>query len=271
MSTLNYEDKPTLDYQGPLNPQEVERTRHNSEKTLFIVCVIFSALIAFALLFTIIYLPIIVAFVFISLYNLNARTRANAVKVSEKNFPEIYKKSVEFASKLGIREVPAVYVEQQSGVLNAFASAIVGKQYIAINAEIVDVAYTEGKDFDPVYFVLAHEFAHHHFKNTSIFRVFVRFFSFFVPVIGTAHSRSMEFSCDRLAQLLTEKDCAREAMLLSAGRHLYGLVDLDDYLRNARTEGGFFLWMANLISTHPVPLKRIPALADPNKESGRLF
>jgi len=271
MSPVDFETTPALRYDDPLNHQKIEMMRHSAEKVLFGVCIVCAALIAFGLLFTFIYLPIIIGTVFVMLYQLHARTRAYAVKVSEQNFPEIYHKSVAFAEKLGLREVPAVYIEQQNGALNAFAAAVVGKRYAAINAEIVDVAYTENKDFEPVYYVLAHEFAHHYFKHTSIFHVFVNYFALFVPIIGTAHSRAREYSCDRLAQLLMEKDCAREAMLLCAGRRLYSRVDLGDYLHNARTEGGFFLWLTNLLATHPIPLKRIAALADPNQASGKLF
>ena len=271
MSTVDLETTPVLSYRSPLDPQEIAAVRHSAENPLFIVCIVFGAIISLLLLFTIVYLPMIVAMIFIGLYQLHARTRASAIRVSERNFPEIYKKSVEFAEKLGMRKVPAVYIVQQNGMLNAFAAAVVGKRYASINAEIVDVAYSGDKDFEPVYYVLAHEFAHHYFKHTSIFHVFVNFFGMLVPIIGTAHSRAREYSSDRLAQLLMGKDCAREAMLLSAGRRLYSLVDLGDYLENAKTERGFFLWMTNLFSTHPIQLKRIAALADPNRENGELF
>ena len=260
-----------MSYTTPLDPQEASAARHSAENALFVACLIFGAIICILLLFTIVYLPMIIAMVFIALYQLHARTRAFAIKVSERNFPEIYHKSVEFANRLGMEKVPAVYIQQQNGMLNAFAAAVVGKRYATINAEIVDVAYSGNKDFDPVYYVLAHEFAHHYYKHTSIFHVFVNYFGIMFPIVGLAHSRSREYSCDRLAQLLTGKDCVREAMLLSAGRRLYNLVDLADYLDNARDERGFFLWLTNLLATHPIQLKRIAALADPHRSSGQLF
>ena len=275
------EFQPSFSYTNPINLWEIDNARHRSEKGLFIFCVISNFLILLFLLwdFTagnligMIFLGVMIflLLVFIPLYKMYGNTRAYSVKVSEKNFPEIYQKSVEFAAKLGMNEVPAVYIEQQNGIINAFATAVIGKRYVGINAEIVDIAYMENKDFEPVYFVLAHEFAHHYFKHTSISIILLTFFGMFVPVLGSAYSRSREYSCDRLAQLLLESDCAREAMILSAGRHLYRHVDLDDYIDNARTERGFFIWFTNLIASHPIPLKRIAALVDPQRKSGKLF
>jgi Zn-dependent protease with chaperone function len=200
-----------------------------------------------------------------------AQKRASAVRVTEKNFPEIYQKGVEYARILGLNKIPEIYIEQQNGILNAFASAVIGKRYIGLNAEIVDIAYMEHQDFDPVYFVLAHELAHHYYKHTSIKFILLSYVGLMVPVFGHTLSRAREYSCDRVAQLLVDRDCVREAMILSAGRHLYPYVDLDDYLQNARREGGFFLWLTNLMSTHPIALKRIAALADPLRKGGKLF
>jgi len=285
MSMIEPEFQQNLSYTNPINSWEIENTRHKSEKGLFILCVISSFLVVLFLLWDafiaggliggligmIFFGGIFLLFLFIFLYKMYARTRAYSVKVSEKNFPEIYQKSVEFAGKLGMEKVPAVYVEQQNGMINAFATAVIGKRYIGINAEIVDIAYMEDKDFEPVYFVLAHELAHHYFKHTSISTILLTFFGMIVPVLGSAYSRSREYSCDRLAQLLLEKECAREAMILSAGRHLYKHVDLDDYIDNAKTERGFGIWLMNLVASHPIPLKRIAALTDPERKSGKLF
>ena len=268
----NYGANQNYRYKEPFDKQKISMVRHRAEKLLFVISIIGTLGIG-ALLFHFDRekLFMFAAVVFFMIYSLHARTRAYAIKVSERNFPEIYHKSVEFAYMLGMKTVPAVYIEQQNGALNAFAAAVVGKRYTGINAEIVDVAYTGDKDFDPVFYVLAHEFAHHYFGHTHIIQVFVNYFGGFIPVTGMAHSRAREYSCDRLAQLLMEKDCAREAMLLCAGRRLYNVVDLNDYIDQASTERGPFLWFTNMLATHPIPLKRIAALADPSRRSGKLF
>jgi Zn-dependent protease with chaperone function len=173
---------------------------------------------------------------------------------------------------LGMKKLPEVYIVQQNGILNAFAaSGLLGKRYAQLNAELVDIAYMENRDFNPVYFVLAHEFAHHYYKHTYFLNKLLISFGRMGPGFGSTLSRAREYSCDRLAQLLTGSDGVREIMILNAGRHLYRYVDLNDYIDSARKEKGIFLRFVNLLSSHPVQVKRVLALADPRRKSGKLF
>lgn len=58
--------------------------------------------------------------------------------------------------------------------------------------------------------------------------------------------------------------------LLMIDRHLYKMVDRNDYLEEARQQEGFFLWLVNLFADHPVACKRIRALND-GTGSGELY
>jgi len=289
MSELIETTKQKLENIVPFKPEEINKIRHKAEKPLFILCVLFfivMVIIAITsdigdklaqkifededmdLLSALFIVPVIIIF---ALYYNYAKTRAYAIRVTLNNFPEIYCKSLEFAKKLGMDKVPPVFIEQQNGILNAFAASIFGRRYAMLNAEIVDVAYMEHKDFDTVFFVLAHEFGHHYFKHADFSRIVLVFLAHLIPVFGALHSRSMEYSCDRVAQLLMERDCVQEAMLLSAGRHLYKYVDTEDYLQESKKGNEFLPRIINLLATHPIMPKRIAALADPEKKSGRLL
>jgi len=272
----------------PLDPREIKQVRHKAELPLYIIFAVVNAVLAVCVLFfglnftfydeslnneSLIILMFIAPFFLVgSLSALYARTRAYAIRVSEYNFPEIYYKSVEYAKKLGLKKVPAVYVEQQNGILNAFAAAVFGKKrYIGLNAELVDIAYMEHKDFDPIYFILAHEFAHVYFRHVTFSYNLSLFITGLLPFINSTLSRAREYSCDRVAQLLLGRDGVSEMIVLAVGRHLYKYVDLWDYLANAARERGFYLWFINFSSTHPITTKRITALADPQRKSGKLF
>ena len=272
----------------PIDPRAIKKVRHKLEKPLYVIFVVLHIGVFIGVFFLnldlsfisegwdnttlfgfILIAPLIVIFMMHWYY---AQTRAYAIRVSEKNFPEIYYKSVEFTKRLGLKRVPAIYVTQENGILNAFAAAIVGrKRYAQLNAELVDVAYMEHKDFDTVFFVLAHEFGHIYFKHVTFLYNLSTCISLLVPFIEGPLSRAREYSCDRVAQLLLQRNGVNEMMVLSAGRHLYKYVDAEDYLINAKKEKGLFLWVLNLLSTHPIMQKRIAALADPNKRSGKLF
>jgi len=220
--------------------------------------------------------PIIVVVIpfvlLITLYTLYAKVRAYSVKVTEKNFPEIYYKSVEFSKKLGLKKVPEVYIQQGNGVINAFAMAVFGRRISMLHAELVDVAYMEeNKDFETVYFVLAHEFAHIYLNHVSIPVNLSIAFSRIIPIFSPAFSRAREYSCDKIAQVLTDSNGLPGIMVLSVGRRLYKKVDIDNYLDTVKKQKGFFLWYTNLMASHPIFPKRVAALTDPQQRSGKLF
>ena len=91
-----------------------------------------------------------------------------------------------------------------------------------------------------------------------------------LPLFGAIASRTREYSCDRLAQRLTDQDGIDAMLMLLVDRHLYKSVDKIDYLNHALQEQGFFPWLVNLMASHPVPTKRIRALTV-REGSGELY
>lgn len=207
--------------------------------------------------------------IYFAIYYFYANYRANSLRITEKNFPEVYALIEEYANRLGIA-VPKAYVTQRSGVLNAFSSFLIRKQWICIHAEIFEVAYREHKDMDALAFVIAHEMAHIYYGHSTFHYNLWILFSNAIPILGATASRTREYSCDRLAQRLTGTDGLDAMMMLVVDRHLYKMVDKEDYVEEMRDRKGFFLWVANLVADHPVMCKRVVALAD-GRGSGRLY
>ena len=215
----------------------------------------------------------------IEVYRYYAGQMAYSVKVSEKNFPEIYAKVKEYSELLRLNKQPEVYVRQMNGGLNAYTSWIFGKTFIQLNAEIVDLAYMENKDFDTVMFVLAHEFGHVYLHHVQLHYNFLPLLGNLIPGLGiilyTMLSRAREFSCDRVAQALTtDKNQVECMMLLGVGRHAYRYMDAQDYLQEINSNHNrielMFRWFINFFSTHPIMPFRVKAILDPEKNSGRL-
>jgi len=96
-----------------------------------------------------------------------------------------------------------------------------------------------------------------------------------VPVLGATLSRSMEYSCDRVAQALTGQTGADAMMAGTVGRHLYRYVDVHDYVVNIRRDRGVLAKVAyafvNLLADHPVIDRRITALLCPSQSIGSLI
>lgn len=207
---------------------------------------------------------------FFTLYLTFASVKAASLKITQNNFPEIYSLIHSYAYRLGMKRVPEAYIVQQNGMLNAFSSFIFGRQYILINTEIFEVAYREHKDMNALAFIIAHEISHIYYGHATLHYNLPILFSSNIPFFGQIASRTREFSCDRLAQRLTNYDGVRAIMMLIVDRHLYPMVDVQDYVNTTINERGFFLWLINLLSSHPTMPKRLRALIQWNG-SGELY
>ena len=214
-------------------------------------------------------LVVIIAFPFgINLYY--AKYRSRAIKITENNFPEIYKSIDEYSYILGFKKAPEAFLIQQNGVMNAFSAFIVRKQYIEIDSDLFEIAYREYNDLDSINFIIAHELAHIKYKHATFsYNLFI-LFSTLIPIIGPTASRAREYSCDRLAQKVTGNSGIEAIFSLFAGKHLYKKIDVYDYIENSKDIRGFFVWCNNLMSTHPILPKRIRALVK-GEGSGELF
>ena len=199
-----------------------------------------------------------------------AKYKSRAIKITENNFPEVYYKIQEYSYKLGLKKVPEALLIQQNGIMNAFSAFIINKQYIEINSDLFEIAYREYHDLDSLNFIIAHELAHIKYKHTTFsYNIFI-LFSSLIPIIGPTASRAREYSCDRLAQKVTETSGIEAMFSLFAGKHLYKKIDVYDYIENSKDIKGFFVWCNNLVSTHPILPKRIRALAK-GEGNGELY
>ena len=204
------------------------------------------------------------------MYYFYASVRASAVKITKRNFPEVYAMIESYAKRLGMKKVPEAYIMQQNGILNAFSTYLFRRQYIVFHTEVFEVAYREHHDMEALGFIAAHELSHIYYGHATFSYNLWILFSQMLPVIGPTASRTREYSCDRLAQHLTQNDGIEAMLMLMVDRHLYKMVDKVDYLEQAKEMKGFFLWVENLLSTHPIMPKRIRALAV-REGSGELF
>lgn len=199
------------------------------------------------------YLILIVAYFY-------GQVRARSVKITERQFPEVYQLIQIYSRRMGLKVVPEAYLVQENGVLNAFSAFVIRKRYIQINADLFEIAYRQYKDLNAIGFVVAHELAHIRLKHASLGYNLSILWGSVVPFLGSATSRAREYSCDRVAQVVSGSDGIDAMMALTVGKHLYKMVNVQDYIDNSIQIRGFFVWVYNLTSTHPILPKRIKAL-----------
>jgi Zn-dependent protease with chaperone function len=263
---------------------EIKNLRHPAEIPLFIICLLISIFI-YATLMTVpimypeqlgieyvLIVPAAIAFLSFVSGQTYGGMMANAIKLSEKQFPELYEIIKRFSRELNLNEVPDAFLIQEGGLINAFATRLYfRKNYMVFYADIVEVAYREG-DFDSLEFIVAHEMAHIKAGHVTLLYNLAIFPIAFIPVLKnllwTALSRAREYTSDRIAIRIAPLG-KKGLIVLSAGEHLYKDVNYEDYLQTTRIPEGFWIWSTNLLSTHPVLIRRIRAVNE--GRPGRIF
>lgn len=219
------------------------------------------------ILFILIFLPLILM---AAVYLSYAQYRANAIRITEKNFPEIYQVVEDYSRRLGLKRVPKIYLTQENGLLNAFSTFILRRQYIVLLTDLFEVAYLEHHDLESIKFIIAHEMSHIRLRHATFSYQMSILFANYIPILSSALSRAREYSCDRVAQHLVGVSGVEPMLALVVGKHLYKKVDVEDYVKHCRETRGFFVFLLNMLSTHPIMPKRIQALLK-GSGSGRLF
>jgi len=184
------------------------------------------------------------------------RLRGNAVKVSERQFPQLHRLAATHAQRLGLKRVPDVYVMESGGLLNAFATRFMGRDFVIVFSDVLELALAQGES--AVGFIMGHELAHvwrGHLKHrwlTMPARI--------IPYIGLAYSRACEYTCDRIGAYCQPDGAIAGLLVLAAGKELHAHVDVKEYASQAETENNFWIRRAEVMSSHPRLPKRIAAL-----------
>jgi len=183
--------------------------------------------------------------------------RMNAVRLSKEQFPDVYVTVEELCEKMGLARVPDVYVMESSGVLNAFATRFFGKNMVVLYSEIFELI--ERNAHDELSFIIAHELAH--IKRNHIGKSLFLLPAMWIPGLAELYLRTCEYTCDRFGTYYTTSEAGKNALtILAVGKHLYKQVNRDVYVRQAKEESGLFVWLSEILSTHPPLPKRIAAI-----------
>jgi len=205
------------------------------------------------------FIPIVIYFGVFALYFffrhgiLIGYLKGNAIRVSENQFPEVYTLAKNQSEKLGLDKIPAIYILQAGGLLNAFATRFLGSDFVVIYSDILETAYEQGNK--ALEFIVAHELGH--IKRKHCTKRLLLFPSLIVPFLNSAYSRACEYTCDRIGYSLCPEGSISGILTLAAGKHLHSKINVEDFLLKSQMEYGFWKWFAEIISSHPNLPKRI--------------
>ncbi len=234
---------------------------HKKEDRYFALALIFSIFVYIGLFLSIIFIFIIPVLFLLPLFAqaiMMASIRTNGVRITPQQFPEVFAIAQEQCARMGFAVVPDIYVMESSGILNAFASRFFGRNMVVLYSDLFEMIQTGGEK--ELSFVIAHELAH--IKRNHLTKRLLIIPALWFPFIGEAYSRACEYTCDRMAAYFTnDAEAAMNGLtVLAIGKTLYKHVDREQYLLQSSYEKGFFVWLAEKLSTHPPLPKRIHAI-----------
>lgn len=227
------------------------------EHTYFYWVVAISVLAWLALAATIVglfYAALIGFFLWLGNGLLVAYLRAEAVKVSERQLPELAATFREVCATLGVAQPPALYILQSGGLLNAFAARHAGRDFVIVYSDLLEAL---GPSSGEMRFLLGHEIGH--LKSKHILKQVLLAPGLFCPLAGPAYRRAWETSCDRYGALAAGdlRSAARGLLVLAGGRQHGPTLDVGSYTAQYTDERGFFISLHELTSTYPTLARRV--------------
>lgn len=231
------------------------------ETPYFVISIIFSLFLYILAAVSLIGIAIVLALLAIILYAnmiMMGSIRGNGIRISEKQFPDVYERVVELSTQMNLKKVPDVFVIHSEGAFNAFATRFLGRNMVVIYSEVFELAREHGQaELD---FIIAHELAH--VKRRHVWKSILTMPASFVPFLSQAYSRSCEYTCDREAAYMIQNGVAAKQALtiLGVGKKLYTEVNEDAYLEQIHTESNVAVWLSEVLSSHPLLPKRIQAV-----------
>jgi len=186
-----------------------------------------------------------------------ASVRGTAVRLSPRQYGELYTTTDDFAYRLGLHRRPQIYLANGNGTLNAFAAQATGYDYVVLSNELFTNLYHD--NHDGLRFILGHELGHIRLHHVSLWYQISVAYSERIPLLGPTLSRLREYSCDRQGAHLSPLG-APGLVLLSSGRHTENVVDVGELVRQGEALKGFWVGLAQLPRSHPFTVRRLERL-----------
>jgi Zn-dependent protease with chaperone function/competence protein ComGC len=188
---------------------------------------------------------------------LTAHLRAEAVSVGPDQLPELDATFKDVCRRLGLNQVPALYVLQSGGALNAFATRFSGRDFVVVYSDFLEAL---GPKSPEMQFILGHEIGH--IQSRHIGKQIALAPGMFFPLVGSAYRRSWETSCDRYGAFAAQDVTAsvRAMLILCGGREHGRTLNAATFAGQHTDERGFFVSLHELTSTYPTLSRRVTDL-----------
>src|SRR5690606_24713529 len=238
---------------------------YKKEKVLFFLSAVISALFWLALIVgtlgvALIYLLLLfIGYLFVQ-SALIAWIKGNGVKLREDQFPDLHQRYVHCCRKLGLHEYPEVYLMNSDGILNAFATRFLGRDFVVLFSSVVDAMEDNP---DAINFYMGHELCH--IQRRHLTRGPFLWPASILPLLGAAYSRAREYTCDQYGRACCDdpQSALQGLTLLAAGEKRWATLNIPTYLTQVQSTSGFWMSFHELVADYPWLVKRAARIADP--------
>ena len=186
-----------------------------------------------------------------------AQIRGSAIRLGPDQFPELYRRVEELASRMEFRRMPEVYLMQQDGAINAFATRFLRSHMVVLMADLLEACGSNDAARD---MIIGHELGHIRAGHLRFRWILLPVA--FIPFVGTALSRAREYTCDRYGRAAAnDEDGALLGLtILAAGGKYAPLVDRRTLAQQHAELARGWMLVGQWMSTHPPIAKRLIAL-----------
>ncbi|MGE0641668.1 MAG: M48 family metalloprotease [Thermoanaerobaculia bacterium] len=243
---------------SPASAPQVQRWPSEIPLLCVVAVVSFWIWLALALsILGIVYVALIGAFLFLSHVAFVTYIRGSAIRLSDRQFPELHARVVELSRRAGLRQPPDSYVLQAGGSLNAFATKLFRSRMIVLYSDLLDACEGDDAARD---MIIGHEIGHLKSRHLDFHWLLVP--GYLVPFLGAAYSRACELTCDRWGRALCGDDAgaSRGLVVLAAGGRLASRVDVAGFVDQKRDLDTGWLTLGKWLAPYPPLSRRIELL-----------
>ena len=194
-----------------------------------------------------------------------ARHRAESVKISPTQFPEVHRVVTTLSEAMGVH-TPEAYVRADGRPADAGAHGL--RRYLVLSDELFDDG-GQVRDADALAFTVAHQLGHLVAGHTGFWRRIAVLGAEPVPLLGAALARCAEYTADNHAYTHVPEG-AHTVRMHAGGARLYPRINMGEMADRARTDRGCALLLYHLLSRRPGNVRRMAALRD-RRRRGRIF
>ena len=186
-----------------------------------------------------------------------ASVRGNSVRLSKDQFPETYAILESHCRRLGMTDVPELFVT--SGSIEPFARAFSswGENYIALHQIIFDIDVQ--KTSDVIAFTLAHELGAIRLNQTAWWNEMLLTYVSAIKWLRNPLTRFRTYSRDRYGATLSPTGF-RGLLVNATGRRLMDHVNIEEYLKETRRYGGIWSTLDMFVEAKPQVMVRLNQL-----------